>query len=64
MHSVYVAGAGPGTAQKYTFKDLGKVPLRHCEGNVKVTFTRPFLTHSRRDLLNLQNCEYLQLGTS
>ena len=32
--------------QEYTFKDiknLEREPLRDCEGDVKVTFTRPFL---------------------
>ena len=34
------------TAQNYTFKDLKDLetkPLRHCEGDGKVTFPRPFL---------------------
>ena len=34
------------TAQKYTFKDLKDLerePLRHREGDGKVTFTKPYL---------------------
>ena len=47
--------------QKLTFKklkDLERKPLRHCEGDGKVTFTRPFLMLDKvtfDEQVNVQN---------